>query len=208
MSAREEILARVRSGNTDREAEYRAIARRYRSEDGLDEAERLELFADRLKDYNATVHRCASNEIGATVASILRERGKGGLLVPPGLPADWLPEGLTFRRDENLSYAELDASEGVITGCAVAIALSGTIVLHHLPENGRRALTLIPDYHLCVVFTDQVLGTAPEGIRRMATLQPPLLTTISGPSATADIEMIRVKGVHGPRTLEVILASR
>jgi L-lactate dehydrogenase complex protein LldG len=90
----------------------------------------------------------------------------------------------------------------------VAVALTGTIVLHHLPENGRRALTLIPDYHLCVVFTDQVAATVPEGIRRMSCLQPPLLTTISGPSATSDIEMTRVKGVHGPRTLEVILASR
>jgi L-lactate dehydrogenase complex protein LldG len=141
------------------------------------------------------------------VAGILRARGKTGLLVPAGVPAAWLPEGFAFRVDEGLSYAELDASQGVLTACDGAIALTGTIVIAHTPGQGRRALSLVPDYHLCVVRLDQLVATVPEGMRRMAGLLPAPLTTISGPSATSDIEMIRVKGVHGPRTLEVILVD-
>jgi L-lactate dehydrogenase complex protein LldG len=208
MSAREDILQRVRLGHTGREEDYAAIPRQYLTAGDAPPGEILDLFAERLHDYNAVVHRCPAAEIPATIAAALSARGKQGLLIPSGLPSAWLPPGFTFRTDQQLTYAELDQSEGVLTGCAVAVALTGTIVLHHLPENGRRALTLIPDYHLCVVFTDQVAATVPEGIRRMSRLQPPLLTTISGPSATSDIEMTRVKGVHGPRTLEVILASR
>lgn len=211
MSARDEILSRIRSANepgTNRAADYAALPRPYNQAIPASRAEMVELFAERLHDYNATVHRCTSEAIGETIAKALETRGKTGLLVPTGIPKEWLPDGLVFTEDHGLTYAQLDTSEGVLTGCAAAIALTGTIVLHHLPQNGRRALTLIPDYHLCVVYTDQIVASVPEGIRKMAALQPPLLTTVSGPSATSDIEMIRVKGVHGPRTLEVILAER
>lgn len=208
MSAREEILRKVNLGNKDREADYNAIPRAYNTGGLSDRHALLDLFTERLVDYNANVHRCAAADIAQTIDAILTERGKSGLLVPTGIDPTWLPANRTFRKDDNFTYADLDQSEGVLTGCAVAIALTGTIILQHLPENGRRALTLIPDYHLCVVFTDQVQATVPEAFRQMAKNPPHLWTTISGPSATADIEMIRVKGVHGPRTLEVILAER
>jgi L-lactate dehydrogenase complex protein LldG len=213
MSARDEILSRIAAAQSGRRpdlraAEYASIVRNYNRQADTDPAQLAALFAERLKDYGALVHLCGSGEIAATTGQVLRARGKRGLVVPEAIDPAWLPDGFEFRRDEGLSYAELDASEGVMTGCAAAIALTGTIVLHHPAGHGRRAVSLIPDYHLCVVYTDQITGTVPEGIRRIAGLHPALLTTISGPSATSDIEMTRVKGVHGPRTLEVILATR
>ncbi len=212
MTAREEILGRIQRAlpahrAESREAEYASIARGYGVGTGMDREAVIALFTERLHDYNALVHRCVSDEVAATIASILASREKKGLLIPPDLPAEWLPSGFAFTQDRELTYADLDKSEGVLTGCAVAIALSGTIVVRHSPEQGRRALTLVPDYHLCVVHVDQIAETVPEGIRRMTALLPAPLTTISGPSATSDIEMIRVKGVHGPRTLEVILVQ-
>ncbi|MCX6608495.1 MAG: LUD domain-containing protein [Acidobacteria bacterium] len=205
MSAREAVLASIRAaqgGPADQ-----SIPRLYSASVDLSPAEVVEQFADRLHDYNATVHHATVAAIPATIAAILATRQKTGLLIPSGLPPEWLPVGYTFRRDEGLSYADLDASQGVLTACDVAIALTGTIVIAHSPAQGRRALTLVPDYHLCVVRLSQLVATVPEGMRRMAALLPAPLTTISGPSATSDIEMIRVKGVHGPRTLEVILVE-
>lgn len=210
-AAREEILGRVRRAvDADRhperrEAEYAALPRDYRAVPTLPAAERLERFEERLRDYNAAVHRCTEAEVPEVIAGILSERGKQGLLAPPELPEAWLPGGFRFLRDQGLTYAELDASEGVLTGCALAIAETGTLVVRHSPEHGRRAFTLVPDYHLCVVREEQVVETVPEAIRQMTDLLPAPLTTISGPSATSDIEMTRIKGVHGPRTLEVIL---
>lgn len=205
MTARELVLARIRK-NQGGPADQ-SIPREYADSSLLSRAEVVEQFADRLRDYNAAVHHCAASAIADTVSGILRERKKSGLLIPAGLPAAWLPAGYTFRVDESLSYTDLDRSEGVLTACDVAIALTGTIVIAHSPAQGRRALSLVPDYHLCVVHLDQLVATVPEGMRRMASLLPAPLTTISGPSATSDIEMIRIKGVHGPRTLEVILAE-
>jgi len=213
MIAREEMLGRIREslgrqGAVNRDAEYDSIPRHYNIGGNADEGAKLELFEERLRDYNAAVHRCAANAVRDTIAAIMSERQKSSLLIPEGIPLEWLPEGREFIRDRGLTYPQMDASEGVLTGCAVAIALTGTIILRHSLEMGRRALTLIPDYHLCVVYADQVVAMPPEGIRQMAGLIPSPLTTISGPSATSDIEMTRVKGVHGPRTLEVILAER
>jgi L-lactate dehydrogenase complex protein LldG len=205
MTAREQVLARIRMNQGG--PANQAIPREYADASPLSREEVIEQFADRLRDYNATVHRCSVSAIAETVSGILQARQKSGLLIPAGLPAAWLPSGYTFRTDDSLSYAELDASQGVLTACDVAIALTGTIVIAHSPAQGRRALSLVPDYHLCVVHLDQLVATVPEGMRRMATLLPAPLTTISGPSATSDIEMIRIKGVHGPRTLEVILAE-
>jgi L-lactate dehydrogenase complex protein LldG len=138
---------------------------------------------------------------------VLSTHGKQGLLIPGGLPQSWLPAGFAFTPELGLSYAEMDRSEGVLTGCAAAIALTGTIIIRHSAEAGSRALTLIPDYHLCVVHAEQVVHTVPEGFRQLSSFGTAPLTTISGPSATSDIEMTRIKGVHGPRTLEVILVQ-
>ncbi|HEU0121444.1 MAG TPA: lactate utilization protein C [Bryobacteraceae bacterium] len=212
MSAREEILGRIRAAlpagrDAVRQAEYAEIDRQYQAAPVLPLEEKIALFRERLEDYNAEVHRCAPAGVAATVAQVLRARGKSGLLIAEGTPGGWLPDGFSFTKDDGQAYKELDRSEGVLTGCAAAIALTGTIVVRHGSEQGRRALSLVPDYHLCVVPLELLVETVPEGLRRMAAMLPAPLTTISGPSATADIEMIRVKGVHGPRTLEVILVG-
>ena len=127
------------------------------------------------------------------------------MVVPEAFPASVLPRDLDFSPDAGLSYDELDRCDGVVTMATIAIAMTGTIVLTHNGVEGRRALTLIPDYHVCLVQADQIVATVPEAFRKLAAIDPALVTTISGPSATADIEMIRVRGVHGPRTLDVIV---
>lgn len=210
--AKEEILQRVRSAvsgsGSDIEREYAAISREYRERGQLDAEERLNLLAERLRDYDAGVYRCPNAEIAATVREAMQARSKTELLIAPDILNAWLPDDFGFRTDNDLTYAELDESQGVLTGCALAIAVTGTIVLRHGMVEGRRALTLIPDYHLCIVFASQVAETVPEGIREIAKFGSAPITTISGPSATADIEMTRVKGVHGPRVLDVILVDR
>jgi L-lactate dehydrogenase complex protein LldG len=204
-TAREDILNRVRTAQ--QMVADLPISREYRRTGSLEAEDRLHLLIDRLLDYDATVHRCEASQIPLSVAGILRANGKSGLLIPPGLPPGWLPSGFDFVKDDLLSYEDIDSSQGVLTGCAGAIALTGTIVLRHSAGEGRRALTLIPDYHLCVVFEDQVVETVAQGIDNLATFATHPITTVSGPSATADIEMTRVKGVHGPRTLEVLLVA-
>lgn len=160
----------------------------------------LDQFIERLIDYNATVYRCRESQIPQTIAEALSARNKTRIVVPPGLPGTWLPTGV---RDTGLTHFELDAMEGVLTACTAAISLTGSIILTHSETEGRRAITLIPDYHLCVVHAHQVVETVPEAIRSLPRNRS--ITTIAGPSATADIEMTRVKGVHGPRTLDVVL---
>nr|CEL16110.1 Predicted L-lactate dehydrogenase, hypothetical protein subunit YkgG [Kibdelosporangium sp. MJ126-NF4] len=159
----------------------------------------LDLFAERVADYRAIVHRVTdpSDMIRSTLA------GKR-IAVPSDVPPDWLVPEVTWLR-EPLTNADLDACDGVLTGCAVGIAETGTIVLDGGVAQGRRALTLLPDYHLCVVRAVQVTGTVPEALARLEPTRP--LTFVSGPSATSDIEMDRVEGVHGPRTLEVLIVT-
>lgn len=202
MSAKNEILRNIREALADRPPEP-VIERNYRQTLALDSEDRVGLFSDRLHDYNATVYK--TNSLPDAIAEALRARGKTGLLIPKDLPMEWLPNGFVFSRDESLDYHAIDQSEGALTACTAAIALTGTIILSHSAHEGRRALSLIPDYHLCVVRTSQLVDTVPEGIRALASCRTSPITTISGPSATADIEMTRVKGVHGPRTLDVII---
>jgi L-lactate dehydrogenase complex protein LldG len=211
MSSRSDILERIRDAigadGPERDADYAAVPRRYRRAGALNHVERLELLADRLAHYDAGVYRCAATAVRSTIAQALSARGKRRVAVPVDISPGWLPDTIDWVPDRELPYAELDKCEGALTGCTLAIALTGTIVLSHAKGEGRRALTLIPDYHLCVISEAQVVETVPEAFRRIAALNPALLTTISGPSATADIEMTRVRGVHGPRTLDVVLVA-
>ncbi|MFF0154536.1 lactate utilization protein C [Micromonospora sp. NPDC005203] len=195
MNARDEILARLRTALADNPPPVR-VPRRYRRAD--DRPDLVEVFVDRLEDYRATVHR----GLGA-LAGLLAEVDR--LAVPTDVPADWLAgfAGQVRRDAPPLAPAELDAMDAVLTGCAVAVADTGTIILDAGPTQGRRALTLVPDRHICVVRADQVVGLLPEALTRLDPRAPQ--TWISGPSATSDIELNRVEGVHGPRRLEVVL---
>jgi L-lactate dehydrogenase complex protein LldG len=210
-AAREHILKRIRDANTSqpasRESEYQGLAREYRKAGQSTLKARLDLFVERLRDYGAVVYRCAEASLNETIARATLQRGKSALLIPLDIPNAWLTNGVHFHPDRNLTYGEIDASEGVLTGCALAIAATGTIVLRHASGEGRRALTLVPDYHLCVVFGRQVMETVPEAIQEMASFAGVPVTTVSGPSATSDIEMTRIQGVHGPRILDVILVE-
>ncbi|WP_248960995.1 LutC/YkgG family protein [Sphaerisporangium perillae] len=209
MSSRDLILARIRSAVAGAPQTDVEEARGYRTSPAPgEESGRVELFAERVRDYRAIVHVVPEEEVADTVARALSGRNAGRLVIPDGLPEEWLgavPATLERLRDDPpLAAADLDAADGVITGCAAGIAETGTIVLSAGPGQGRRALTLVPDYHLCVVRADQVVPGVPEAISRLDPVRP--LTWISGPSATSDIELNRVEGVHGPRTLEVVIA--
>jgi L-lactate dehydrogenase complex protein LldG len=162
------------------------------------------VFADRAAEYRATVTR--AEDVAAAAAGICARHGARRLGVPPGLPAAWRPDGVELVEDENLDPRTLDGLDGALTGCAVAIAETGTFVLDGAGRSGRRALTLVPDLHLCVVEPDQVAGSVPEAIAALAGTTTPL-TFVSGPSATSDIELSRVEGVHGPRRLEIVIAG-
>jgi L-lactate dehydrogenase complex protein LldG len=201
VSARDEVLGRIRRALGERPAAVE-VPRDYRTTGDLGTGALLDLLAERLTDYKATVRRCASDGVPAEVAAALAARAAGGrFVVPPGLP--WAVPGAV--EDTGLTAAGLDRLDGVVTACAVAVAETGTIVLDASPDQGRRAITLVPDYHLCVVRAGQIVQTVPEAIARLDPVRP--LTWISGPSATSDIELHRVEGVHGPRTLEVVLAG-
>jgi L-lactate dehydrogenase complex protein LldG len=211
MNAREEILGRVRTAVGDGAAPP-PVARRYRTAEQPPElaADELpELLVDRLVDYRALVRRSTTALVAASVVAALTERGARRVAVPAGiLPAglDRLEPGIELVGDDPpLTAARLDGLDGVLTGCAVAIAETGTIVLDGGPGQGRRILSLVPDYHLVVVTAAQVVAGVPEALARLDPTRPQ--TWISGPSATSDIELDRVEGVHGPRTLEVILCS-
>ena len=204
MMAREAILARIRDALGEPPARA-AIPRAYRQVTPSD-IDIVERFAERVADYRATVRRSTADHLAATIAAALAERRVQRLIVPAGVPAGWLIDPSVIVRDEpTLSHAELDALDGTLTGCAVAIAETGTVVLDAGPDQGRRALSLLPDYHLCVVRSDQIVGDVPEALRRLDPQRP--MTWISGPSATSDIELQRVEGVHGPRVLDVVIVT-
>ena len=209
--ARGLILGRVRdilgTRTESAAAAYQRIGREYTREATLSAGARADLFIERLEHYQVGVRRCSRSAVATTIEATLAARGKSRMLIPPDIDPAWLAAGFESVPDAGLDYQHLDASEGVLTGCSLAIANTGTLVLRHAAGEGRRALTLIPDYHLCVVFEEQVVQTVPEAMRRLAQWKPALVTTISGPSATADIEMTRIRGVHGPRTLDVIVVA-
>lgn len=169
-----------------------------------------DLFAERLGQAHVEVRRLRTTEVGSQVADVCAACGVRRLGVPPGLPAEWRPAGVEVVEDRELSPAELDALDGALTGCTLAVAETGSLVLAAGPADGRRALSLVPDVYLCVVREDQVEPDLPAAVRRLEPLiaeagRP--VVFVSGPSATSDIELHRVEGVHGPRRLAVLLVS-
>ena len=206
-SARDEVLSRIRTALGEHRPEV-VVPREYRAADERPAEQLREVLVDRLEDYKASVLRCGPDEVGATVAAAL-DTGLGAgwdpasVVVAPGVPAEWRPDGAT--EDDGRPAVELAAFAATLTGVAVAIAETGTLVLDGGPVSGRRAVSLLPDCLVCVVEAGQVAGGVPEALRRLDPTAP--LTMVSGPSATSDIELERVEGVHGPRTLVVVLAG-
>ena len=211
LSARDQVLHRICVANggisdaATAQSEWSALARGYKRSATQPREAVLNLLEDRLRDYDAQVIRSTPADVPRSIAERLSARGKQRLVVPPGFPAAWLPPSVTFVLDESLTPAELDGADGIITASTVAIAETGTVVLQNVPGQGRRAATLVPDYHLCLVRADDVVETVPEAMARLQRTAALATTFVSGPSATADIEMTRIKGVHGPRFLDVIL---
>jgi L-lactate dehydrogenase complex protein LldG len=199
ISARDEILARVRDALRDVPAGEPVEPPPYEPPP-VPSGNAVARFAERVADYRATVRE--ADDIAATIARVCAEHDAHRLGVPAGLP--WRPAGLELVEDRGLSAHDLDALDGAVTGCALAIAETGTIVLDGGERSGRRALTLVPDLHVCVVERGQVVATVSEAIRALEGGRGPF-TFVSGPSATSDIELDRVEGVHGPRRLEVLL---
>jgi L-lactate dehydrogenase complex protein LldG len=227
-SSKDQILARIRAANApagrapadvraragaEADAAYAALSRDYlRAHHDAGTHDITGLFAERAADYRAVVERVPEPGLAAAVARVLAARAEavaGSFVIPDGLPGEWLadlPGEITLARDEPpLPAAELDRLSGVVTGCAAAIAETGTIICDHGPGQGRRALTLVPDFHLVIVRADQVAADLADAFARLDPARPH--TLISGPSATSDIELIRVEGVHGPRNLHVLITE-
>jgi len=221
-SSRQQVLGRIRAAccggqnpaaTAEEAAErYERLPRDYRTRGKSTVRACQELFIERLREYDAEVVECAPEELGAMIAAQLEASGRHMFVAPPGLPAGWLVPAawqisdFEWNIDHNLPADEIERAQGVVTGCFCGVADSGTIVLHHSATEGRRVITLLPDWYLCVVRASQIVETLPEYFDRCD--QPPALVTwIPGPSATADIEMTRIKGVHGPRFLNVIVVN-
>ncbi len=216
-TARDAILDRIRKALSDvppsETAEAVIVRRDYdRTEPiGTDRSVILDRFHERVADYKAQVHRVRPETLNQAIADACARRGLQRLAVPADLPGEWLPSHIEILRDPGLTIDQLESCDGVLTACALGIAQTGTIVLDAGPRQGRRVLTLLPDYHLCIVEEHQVVGTVPEAVARLRDgAQAPghPQTWISGPSATSDIELNRVEGVHGPRTLEVLIVGQ
>lgn len=203
-SSRQAILDRIRAATRNDENRYGALPRTYIREAALDTESRIHLATERLREYGAEVVETSPNDLPSVIVHHIQTSGRHHIVAPPDLPPEWLGNGVNWKLDNNLPYEEIEHCGGVITAASAAIADSGTIVLHHGPHEGRRVITLLPDFHLCILRATQIVETLPEYFARFP--EPPRLATyISGPSATADIEMTRIKGVHGPRFLSVII---
>jgi L-lactate dehydrogenase complex protein LldG len=206
--ARAEVLARVRAALGDR-PQAPDVPRDYRGP-GRAGPEVVDRFCERVEEYSATVRRVGRDALPGAIAERCRERGTTRLVLAPGVEAEVEVEGIDVVADDPpLSPRELDAVDGVLTGCALAIAETGTIVLDGGERSGRRALTLVPDHHVCVVEAASVVAGVPDAVAALAAAardgRP--ITLVSGPSATSDIELDRVEGVHGPRRLDVLVVG-
>jgi len=209
MTARDAVLGRIRAALVDVPSDETPddvpVSRDYRRSHVAPGQDPVSLFAERVADYRATVTRTDPAGLRDTIAIALTRRGAERLALPDGFPAELLPTGPWEWHREPLDVLSLDELDGAITLAATAIAVTGTIVLDTGPGQGRRALTLVPDYHLCIVRAEQIADDVPDALTRLDPTRP--LTFISGPSATSDIELDRVEGVHGPRTLDVIIVE-
>jgi L-lactate dehydrogenase complex protein LldG len=203
-SAREEILGRVRSAIGD--ATEVEVPREYRKHDDSSSEAVVDRFAERVAEYKAEVFRVSPRDVAATLA---RQCDGKRMAIPADLPQEWRPDGVELVVDDGLTAKDLDKIDGALTGCAIAIAETGTLVLDGGEGQGRRALSLVPDYHLCVVPADRIVGLVPQAVAALedAARAGSPLTFVSGPSATSDIELDRVEGVHGPRTLHVVIVA-
>lgn len=211
VQSRERILRRIRSATQSAANErsqlrwaYAGLTRDFVQQGRLAFEDRIQLMIERLREYDADVVECSPAELPAAIAAQLTASGRRTFVAPEDLPGDWLAEGFNWKLDGHLTTAEIEQAEGVVTAAFCGVADSGTIVLHHTAGEGRRVISLLPDWHLCILRTSQVVETLPEYFDRCEKA-PALATYISGPSATADIEMTRIKGVHGPRFLNVVL---
>jgi L-lactate dehydrogenase complex protein LldG len=203
-TARDAVLARIRTALADVPADEPPAAPAPRVDPAPGDVDR---FAERAADYRATVVRVNAGEVAAAVAAACERHEARRLLVPEGLPSTYAPNGLELLADAPpLDRDTLATADGVLTTCALAIAETGTIILDAGAGQGRRALTLLPDLHICVVPTERIVANVPDAITRLEGASAPI-TFISGPSATSDIELNRVEGVHGPRRLEIIIAG-
>jgi L-lactate dehydrogenase complex protein LldG len=203
-SSRQAILDSIRAATRNQSNIYADLPRNYIQRGALNDADRVHLMTERLREYDAEVVESSTTDLSAVIQHQLQSSGRRTFVVPPGLPGEWLASAFAWKVDQALSHDDIERCEGVVTSAFAGVADSGTIILHHSPTEGRRVLTLLPDFHLCILRATQIVETLPEYFARCP--QPPHLATyISGPSATADIEMTRIKGVHGPRFLSVII---
>jgi L-lactate dehydrogenase complex protein LldG len=206
-SSRKLILERIRVATQNvASTAYADLPRNYMHRGNLDRAKVLDLMMERLREYGAEVTETTPADLQGTIAKQLRQSGRHGIVVPLGLQPEWPVAQVSFKVDCDLSYDEIESCDGVVTAASAGIADSGTIALHHSAAEGRRLISLLPDWHLCILRSSDVVEMLPEYFARCKN-PPTLVTWISGPSATADIEMTRIKGVHGPRFLNVILVN-
>lgn len=208
--ARQEILSRIHAALTEKARDivgsHASIPRVYQRFGRLDAQARIELFIDRLRDYNSEIIQVETEgELPAAISLVLQDAGERRVIADPEFSSAWLPVGTSLLLDNGLSTAEIDTAQIVLTTCETAIASTGTIILIHGGAQGRRAITLLPDHHICLVRRDQIVELVPEAFQVIASQSARPMTTISGPSATSDIEMTRIRGVHGPRYLTIIL---
>lgn len=206
-TTRETILSRIRSANgpgnpSPRAIEYDAIERAYQQTAGMDRANILKTFIKRLHEYDARVFEATSDALAATIAEALHSSNQRSAVIAKDFPRQALPEGFSWQCEDTATTDQLNTAAGAVSGCEVAIAHTGTIIL-----KSARKLTLLPDRYLCVVYENQIVETVPEAMSALEKFAAEPLTFISGPSATADIEMTRIRGVHGPRFLDVILVK-
>jgi L-lactate dehydrogenase complex protein LldG len=205
------VLAAIRSANghtTDlpaAAAAWEQIPRTYQQSSSLSQQETIDLLTERLGDYDATVVPCTREELPSAILEALHHHNARRALIPADFPTQILPAAFEIATDTNLSPAELDRFDAAITLCALAIAETGTLILEAIAGQGRRATALVPDLHICVLNAADIVTTVPEAFARLASAATLPLTFFSGPSATADIEMTRIKGVHGPRQLHILL---
>lgn len=206
-TARDTVLGRISDALALAPATGTTAPRDYRRGRTLPDGERLALLTDRLVDYKARVYLCTADDTARVIAEVLREHGARRIGMPDGLDEEWLTafDGEVQRDSADIPAPSLDALDGVVTASAVSCAETGTIFLDGSPDQGRRALSLVPDLHVCVVGLSSVVVGVPEAVALLVPERP--TTLISGPSATSDIELERVEGVHGPRTLAVVIRT-